>query len=65
MASSTKPGMPPKVRVQLYRMGRKWTQAQAAKWWGCSEREWRRWEKGDATPPPALLMRIAKFKVAD
>lgn len=62
MAAPTNPT--PAERVAAYRKARGWTQAQAAKWWACSEREWRRWEKGDAAPPPALLKRIAKYKPA-
>lgn len=40
--------------------GRGWTQADAARWWGVSERTWRRYETVPGAAPLALIKRIAK-----
>jgi transcriptional regulator with XRE-family HTH domain len=42
-----------------YRVVRGWTQEQAAAWYGCSVRSWRRYEHGGAPRP--LLTRIAQW----
>lgn len=73
MANSTRPPVPDEALrslVSAFRLARSaerrlkgkggWTQADAAKWWGCSERTWRRYETGPGRPPLALIKRIAK-----
>lgn len=49
-------------RLRNFRKLRGWTQEIAAGWWGCSTREWQRWEAGwDVAPPRALMKRIVEW----
>lgn len=47
--------------VRLWRTARKWTQLQAAGWYGVSDRQWRKWEAGHASIPEPLLKRMLEF----
>lgn len=49
-----------RAHVINFRNGRGWSQAEAADWWGCSERQWRRYETGESRVPSPLLKRIAR-----
>jgi DNA-binding transcriptional regulator YiaG len=44
--------------VLAWRNKRNMTQPEAAEWYGCSEREWRRWERREVPVPRPLLKRI-------
>jgi predicted transcriptional regulator len=46
--------------VKTFREKKGQSQAQAASWWGCSERQWRRYETGESPVPRPLLKRIKK-----
>lgn len=52
-------------RAGAYRRGRAamvgWTQADAAAWYGCSERQWRRWENGETPIPVHVIRRLAQW----
>lgn len=48
--------------VKLFRQNRDWTQAEAAEWYGCSERSWRRYETGERNVPQPLLNRIGNWR---
>ena len=50
--------------VKRFRERRGWTQAQAAAWYGCSEREWRRWERLEVAVSSPALKRMAASRVA-
>ncbi len=39
-------------RLAAWRRARGWTQEAAAKWYGCSLRNWARWEGGGPIPLP-------------
>lgn len=43
--------------------GPHWTEAQAAAWWGVSERTWRRYERGETCPPAPLLKAIQRYRL--
>lgn len=43
--------------LRAWREARGWTQAKAAKWWGCREVTWWRYEKGDRAVPAPLAKR--------
>lgn len=51
----------PWEHVHNFRVLRNWTQADAAEWWGVSERTWRRWETPGVVAKRALLKRIAQW----
>ena len=51
--------MTKRVAVQ----GTAWYQKDAAKWYGVSERQWRRWENGEVPIPVAVVLRIAEYEV--
>ncbi len=38
-----------------------WTQAEAAAWYGCAARTWRRYELGERPIPLPLLLRIRDY----
>lgn len=38
-----------------------WTQKRAAGWYGCSPRQWRRYEAGDANIPRPLVLRVRQY----
>lgn len=44
--------------VRAFREERGWTQAEAAEWYGCTERSWRRYESCDRPVPLPLLRRV-------
>jgi len=44
--------------VLTFRLDRDWTQVEAAEWYGCSARTWRRWENAEVQIPRSVLNRI-------
>lgn len=50
----------PSATLRRFRAVRDFTQAEAAKWYGVSERSWRRWENTGTAPTP-LMKRIAEY----
>lgn len=50
--------------VREWRERRHWTQAEAARWYGVSDRTWRRWETGETRVPAPVLKRIASTRIA-
>lgn len=46
------------TKVFEWRKARGWTQVRAARWYGCSERTWRRWETGELGVPLAVVRRL-------
>ena len=51
------------LAVREFREGKGWTQAEAAEWYGCATRSWRRYELAERPVPKPLLNRI-KEKLA-
>jgi DNA-binding transcriptional regulator YiaG len=51
----------PNEIVHNFRILRNWTQDDAARWWGCNVRTWRRWETPGGKPKRALLLRIKQW----
>lgn len=49
-------------QVQSFRTENGWTQRDAARWYGCSPRSWRRWELGERAVPLPLIKRIAESR---
>lgn len=49
-------------RLKLWRVGRGMSQTQAARWYGTSERTWRRWERAEQPIPPHVQRRFAGIK---
>ena len=45
-------------KSQMTIFGEPWTQAFAARWYGVSERTWRRWERGELPVPQHVSERI-------
>lgn len=45
-----------------FRQWNGWTQEQAAAWYGCSERSWRRYETGERAVPLPLLLRMREHR---
>lgn len=50
-------------QLRKWRELRHWTQSDAAKWYGCTLRQWQRYETGE-TPIPSPLVRLAKLEEA-
>lgn len=50
------------LAVLNFRLNRHWTQEQAAVWYGCTERSWRRYETGERAAPIPLLNRIRAWR---
>lgn len=48
--------------LAIWRKHRGWTQVRAARWYGVTERTWRRWERREVNVPPSVLKRIAGKK---
>ena len=46
--------------IRRWRDEQGWTQAEAAAWWGCDERTWRRYELGERTVPKPLLKAMSR-----
>jgi len=38
-----------------------WTQAMAAQWYGCSTRQWRRWETAETDVPLPVVKAILRY----
>lgn len=41
-----------------------WTQQQAADWYGCSKRQWQRWETGEADVPLPAVKAILRYSTS-
>ncbi len=41
-----------------------WTQDQAAAWYGCSKRQWQRWESGEAAVPLPAVKAILRYSTS-
>jgi len=50
--------MKPTEKVRRFRKQTGFTQKEAAKWYGCTERSWQRYEAGDRPVPTPLLHAI-------
>lgn len=48
-------------RLRGWRKRVKLTQKEAAKWYGCTERAWQRYEAGDRRVPLPLFLAIARY----
>jgi DNA-binding XRE family transcriptional regulator len=48
----------PRNLIKIFRDVSGMTQRQAAKWYGCTERSWQRYEAGHRSVPLPLLARI-------
>jgi DNA-binding transcriptional regulator YiaG len=44
-----------------FRVLHHFTQQDAAEWWGCNVRTWRRWEEAGKSPPRAVLKRVREW----
>lgn len=56
------PGTLNGLAVLNFRLLRDWTQAEAAAWYGCDERSWRRYETGERRVPVPLMNRIRAWR---
>lgn len=53
------------AELRQWREARGWTTAEAAAWYGCSQRAWQRYEDGTRHIPRPLLVKIARGRWAD
>lgn len=57
-AAEAHPNWTPATAVRAWRERAGMTQAQAARWYGTTERTWQRWESGAAKVPAHVLSRL-------